>query len=181
MKIFVIVGMPAAGKNIGRIYAESKGYPYYATGDLVRAEVRRRGFEADAVHMAAISTELRGEDGMGVTRIALDTALNEESPVVFLEGMRSWPEIELIRQKTECFVVAFLAPKFLRLRRIAERGRADDSVQAFDARDRREIDYGTAVPIALADHYVLNSGTMEEAIREMARIVTESFPAGRLS
>jgi hypothetical protein len=27
MKIFVIVGMPAAGKNIGRIYAESKRYP----------------------------------------------------------------------------------------------------------------------------------------------------------
>jgi len=89
MKIFVIVGMPAAGKNIGRIYAESNRYPYYATGDLVRAEVRRRGFDADAMHMAAVSTELRGEDGMGVTRIALDTALKEESPVVFLEGSRS--------------------------------------------------------------------------------------------
>jgi dephospho-CoA kinase len=176
MKIFVIVGMPAAGKNIGRIYAESKGYPYYATGDLVRAEVRRRGFEADAVHMAALSTELRGEDGMGVTRIALDTALNEEGPVVFLEGMRSWPEIELIRQRVECLVIAFLAPKSLRLKRIAERGREDDSVQAFDARDRREIEYGTAVPIALADHYILNTGTMEEAMREMAGIVTGRLP-----
>lgn len=181
MKIFVIVGMPAAGKNIGRLYAESKGYPYYATGDLVRAEVRRRGFETDAVHMAAISTELRGDDGMGVTRMALDAALREESPVVFLEGMRSWPEIELIRQQADCFVVAFLAPKTLRLTRIAARGRADDSVQAFDERDRREIDYGTAVPIALADGYILNTATMEEAIREMDRIVTESFPAGRVS
>jgi dephospho-CoA kinase len=181
MKIFVIVGMPAAGKNIGRIYAESKGYPYYATGDLVRAEVRRRGFEADAVHMAAVSTELRGDDGMGVTRIALETALREESPVVFLEGMRSWPEIELIRQKADCVVVAFLAPKPLRLTRIAVRGRADDSVQAFDERDRREIDYGTAVPIALADGYILNTGTMEEAIRDMDGIVTGSFPAGRVS
>jgi dephospho-CoA kinase len=181
MKIFVIVGMPAAGKNIGRIYAESKGYPYYATGDLVRAEVRRRGFEADAVHMAAISTELRGEDGMGVTRIALDTALREESPVVFLEGMRSWPEIELIRRKVDCVVVAFLAPKYLRLTRIAARGRADDSVQAFDARDQREIDYGTAVPIALADGYILNTGTMEQAMDEMDRIVSENLPAGRVS
>jgi dephospho-CoA kinase len=181
MKIFIIVGMPAAGKNIGRIYAESKGYPYYATGDLVRTEVRRRGFEADAVHMAAVSTELRGDDGMGVTRIALDTALREESPVVFLEGMRSWPEIELIRQRAECVVVAFLAPKSLRLTRIAARGRADDSVRAFDERDRREIVYGAAVPIALADGYILNTGTMEEAIREMDRIVTEGFPPGRVS
>lgn len=181
MKIFVIVGMPAAGKSIGRIYSESKGYPYYATGDLVRAEVRRRGFEADAVHMAAVSTELRGDDGMGVTRMALETALKEESPVVFLEGMRSWPEIELIRQRAACFVVVFLSPKSLRLKRIAARGRADDSVQAFDARDQREIDYGAAVPIALADGYILNTGTMEDAIREMDGIVRESSPAGRLS
>jgi dephospho-CoA kinase len=180
MKIFVIVGMPAAGKNIGRIYAESQGYPYYATGDLVRAEVRRRGFVADAVHMAAVSTEIRGDDGMGVTRMALETALKEESPVVFLEGMRSWPEIGLIRQRAECFVVAFLAPKSLRLKRIAARGRADDSVQAFDMRDRREIDYGAAVPVALADGYILNTGTMEDAIREMDRIVRECSSAGRV-
>ena len=181
MRIFVIVGMPASGKNIARIYAESKGYPYYATGDLVRAEVRRRGFEADAVHMAAVSTELRGEDGMGVTRIALDAALSEQGPVVFLEGMRSWPEIELIRQKADCFVIAFLAPSSLRMRRIAERGRADDSVQAFDTRDRREVEYGAAVPIALADGYILNTGTMEQALGEMERIVNGSFPAGRVS
>ena len=181
MKIFVIVGMPAAGKNIGRIYSESKGYPYYATGDLVRAEVRRRGFEADAAHMAAVSTELRGDDGMCVTRMALEAALMEESPVVLLEGMRSWSEIELIRQKAECFVVAFLAPRSLRLKRIAVRGRADDSVQAFDGRDQREIDYGTAVPIALADGYILNTGTMEDAIREMDRIVRESAPTGLVS
>ncbi|MCE5263128.1 MAG: AAA family ATPase [Deltaproteobacteria bacterium] len=181
MKIFVIVGMPASGKNIARIYAESKGYPYYATGGLVRAEVRRRGFEADVMHMAAVSSELRQEDGMGVTRIALDAALSEQGPVVFLEGMRSWPEIELIRQKADCFVIAFLAPRSLRMRRIAERGRADDSVQACDARDRREIEYGAAVPIALADGYILNTGTMEQALGEMERIVNESFPGGRVS
>jgi dephospho-CoA kinase len=171
MKIIVIVGMPAAGKNIGRIYAESKGHPYHATGDLVRAEVRRRGCEANAAQMAAVSTELRGDDGMGVTRLALETALQEEGPVVFLEGMRSWPEIELIRQCAECFVVAFLAPRPLRLERIAARGRADDSIRAFDQRDQREIDYGTAVPIALADGYILNTGTIDDAIGALDRIV----------
>jgi dephospho-CoA kinase len=171
MIIFIIVGMPAAGKNIGRIYAESKGYPYHATGDLVRAEVRSRGFDADAARMAAVSTELRGDDGMGVTRMALAAALREKSPVVFLEGMRSWPEIELIRQSAECFVVAFLAPRPLRLKRIAARGRADDSVLAFDQRDQREIDYGAATPIVLADGYILNTGTVNDAIEALDRIV----------
>jgi dephospho-CoA kinase len=171
MKIFVIVGMPAAGKNIARIYAESKGFPYFATGDLVRAEVRRRGFDADAASTAAVSTELRGDDGLGVTRMALETALKANSAVVFLEGMRSWPEIALIRQKADCIVVAFLAPKSLRLMRITARGRADDFAGAFDERDQREIAYGTAVPIALADEYILNTGAMDDAIRELDKIV----------
>ena len=47
MKMFVVVGMPASGKNIARSYAESNGIPYFATGDVVRAEVLRRGLEPE--------------------------------------------------------------------------------------------------------------------------------------
>lgn len=171
MNIFVVVGMPAAGKNIARTYAESKGFIYYATGDIVRAAVRQRGFAADAVSTAKVSDELRGADGMGVTRLALEEALKSGAAVGFLEGMRSWPEIELIREKAAGIVVAFIAPKALRLERICARGRADDSPQAFDERDQREIAYGTAIPIALADAYILNTGIMDDAIRDLDAIV----------
>jgi len=101
MKIFVVVGMPAAGKNIARTYAESKGMVYYATGDIVRSEVKKRG-AADPVSTAKISDELRGSDGMGVTRLALEEILKTGAEAGFLEGMRSWPEIDLIRDN-ECF------------------------------------------------------------------------------
>ena len=81
MKIFVIVGMPAAGKNIARTYAESKGLVYYATGDIVRAEGQKRGEEAAAAGTAKISDELRGKDGMGVTRLALEEVLKSDAIV----------------------------------------------------------------------------------------------------
>lgn len=167
MKIFVIVGMPAAGKNLARDYATARGIPYYATGDLVRAEVVLRGIEATPDNMAAVSTELRGTDGMGVTRLALETALNANAPVVMLEGMRSWPEIQLIRQQAAVVVIAFLAPMATRRERIISRGRSDDSADAFHERDQREIAYGTAVPIALADEYILNTGTMEDSLQAL--------------
>lgn len=171
MPIMIVVGMPAAGKNIARDYATAKGYAYYATGDIVRAEVARRGLEPTAANTGTVSTELRGADGMGVTRLALQTALAEKTPLVFLEGMRSWPEIELIRAQCAAVVIAFLAPRELRRARISARGRADDAPDAFDARDRREIEYGTALPIALADAYVLNTGTMEQAMQQLDAIV----------
>jgi dephospho-CoA kinase len=171
MKIFVIVGMPGAGKNIGRAYAESRQIPYFATGDLVRDETQRRGLEPNGANTAMVSTELRGDDGMGVTRIALGAALNTGKPVVLMEGMRSWPEIQLIRERATCIVVAFIAPRALRRQRISSRGRSDDVADAFNKRDTREIAYGASVPIALADEYVLNTGTVEEALHALDHIV----------
>jgi dephospho-CoA kinase len=163
--------MPAAGKDIARTYAEGKGIPYFASGDVVRLEVRKRGLDPDATTMAAVSTELRGSDGLGVTRHVLAAALASRQDVAFMEGMRSWPEIELIRREAPCTVIAFLAPRGLRLERIISRGRSDDSPKAFDDRDRREIDYGAAIPVALADEYLLNTATMEAALQELDGIV----------
>jgi dephospho-CoA kinase len=124
MKIIVIVGMPASGKNIARDYAQAKGISYYATGDLVRSEVKKRGLPADSANTSKVSDELRGVDGMGVTRLALSTALAEKGQAVFLEGMRSWPEIDLIRGKAQGVVVSFLAPRGTRKQRIVSRGRS---------------------------------------------------------
>lgn len=171
MKMFIVVGMPASGKNIARSYAESRSLPYFATGDVVRAEVRCRGLEPNPENTAAVSTEMRGNDGMGVTRKVLQTAAEAGKEMVFLEGMRSWPEIELIRKEADCTVIAFLAPRQIRRSRVLSRGRPDDAPDAFEERDAREIAYGAATPIALADAYILNTGTMEEALEAFDGIV----------
>ena len=179
MVLFIVVGMPAAGKDIARQYAASRGIPYFASGDIVRGEVKKRGLNPDAANMAAVSTELRGADGLGVTRHVLAAALASGGKIAFMEGMRSWPEIELIRGETKAIVIAFVAPRGLRLGRIISRGRSDDSAQAFEERDMREIAYGAAIPIALADEYLLNTSSPEEALREMAAIVERHEGAGR--
>ncbi|MBN1365138.1 MAG: AAA family ATPase [Syntrophaceae bacterium] len=175
MKIFIIVGMPAAGKNIARLYAGSRDMVYYSTGDIVRAEVKMRGLEIDAVTSSEVSDELRGEDGLGVTRLALGEILKTGAKIGFLEGMRSWQEIEMIREKAEGVVVAVLAPRSLRLERVCSRGRDDDSPLAFNERDQREISYGTAIPVALADAYILNTGTMDDAMEQLDAIVRQEM------
>ncbi len=172
MTVFIIVGMPASGKNTARIYAESRGLPYFASGDLVRAEVAKRSLDPNPRNMSAVSTEMRGDDGLGVTRHVLETALSSGSSVVFMEGMRSWQEIEFAREQVPCVVVAFVAPRQVRLQRIIERGRSDDSPLGFKDRDMREISYGAAVPLALADEYILNTGTLDQALTGLHAIVS---------
>ena len=171
MKIFIIVGMPAAGKNIARVYAESKGMSYFATGDVVRNELKKLDLGSDPETTAKISDELRGRDGMGVTRRALSAALASDEDIVFMEGMRSWPEIELIRSEATSIVVAFIASRAVRKARIISRGRQDDSADAFYSRDMREISYGASVPIALADEYILNTGSFDNALDALGAIV----------
>jgi dephospho-CoA kinase len=171
MIIFIIVGMPAAGKNIACEYAAANKYSYFSTGDIVRAEVKRRGSKPDAENTAIISTEMRGGDGLGVTRIAVNEAIKKNTPVVFLEGLRSWPEIEYIKSIANCAVIAIVAPRSVRLRRVELRGREDDSALLFGERDRREITYGVATCIALADDYVVNSGSVQDAYLQLDRII----------
>lgn len=171
MKLIVVAGMPAAGKNIAAQYAMAHLYPHFSTGDFVRAEIRKRGCLSDPETSAKISTEMRGADGLGVTRLAIEEALRQKTDFVFLEGIRSWPEIELIRSKTPCALVAVVAPRNLRLNRVKQRGREDDSADYFDDRDQREIKYGVAVCIALADAYVLNTGSIDDAMRQLDEII----------
>jgi len=174
MKLFIVTGMPAAGKNIAGQYAREHKYPLFSTGDFVRAEIRKRGVSGDPEMSAKISTEMRGQDGLGVTRMAVAEALKTKSDVVFLEGIRSWPEVEWVRSQADCNVVAVVAPRKARLERVKKRGREDDSAQHFDLRDQREIEYGVAVCIALADAYVRNAGTIEDALDQLDRIVRGS-------
>jgi dephospho-CoA kinase len=171
VKIVVVIGMPAAGKDIVRKYAETGHYQYISTGDIVRREAKKRGLNANPENMAGLSDELRGEDGSGVTRMALGDALKSGADLVFLEGMRSWKEIELIREKNQCLLVAVVAPRNIRLARVLARKRADDSAEFFDRRDWREINYGLAACIALADDYIFNAGTIADAYSEIDRIV----------
>jgi len=175
MIIFIVVGMPAAGKNITCEYAEKNQYPYFSTGDIVRDEVKKRGIKPDAKNTAGISTELRGEDGLGVTRMAVDEAMKKKAQVVFLEGIRSWQEIEFIKSKADCVVIAIVASRNVRLTRVEQRKRADDSAQHFSERDWREINYGVAACIALADEYIINTGTVNEAILQFDSIIQRTL------
>ena len=116
---------------------------------------------------------MRGKDGMGVTRLAVEEVLKQKGSVVFLEGIRSWQEVELVRSKIPCKLVAVLAPRETRLNRVKQRGREDDSAEFFEKRDQREIEYGVAVCIALADAYILNTGSVTDALQTLDEVIRQ--------
>jgi len=171
--IVVVVGMPASGKNFARHYAEENHIPHLTTGDIVRIECASRGLDLTAKNMAKVSDELRGHDPCELTRWLLERVDKEHSlqPMVVLEGMRSWEEVELIRSKFSTTLVAFVTGREIRRERYVARARGDDDPRLFEERENRELEYGTAVPIAMADFYVLNDGTIEETIERFRHVM----------
>ena len=84
---------------------------------------------------------------------------------IVLDGLYSWTEYKILRKEwpTEMTVVAIVTPKALRRKRVAERPDRPFDAQAVAERDRAEIEnLEKGGPIAIADYYIDNSGTVEE-------------------
>ena len=169
----IVVGMPASGKNFARHYAEENGINYLSTGDIVRIECASRGLDMNSENMALVSDDLRSRDSAELTRWLLDRVEGDmpHEPVVILEGMRSWEEIQLARSRMNVEVVAFVVGRETRKERFMARGREDDDPRLFHRRDWREVKYGVGEAIALADHYVLNDSSVEETVENLRRVM----------
>ena len=93
-----------------------------------------------------------------------------------LDGLYSWTEYKILRKEwpTEMTVVAITVPKALRRKRLAERPDRPFDAKASAERDRSEIEnLEKGGPIAIADYYVDNSGTIPEFHERFANLMKE--------
>ena len=95
---------------------------------------------------------------------------------IILDGVYSWTEYVTLKKEfpRALTFVAILVDKHLRYDRVAKRpGRSFDA-QAIRERDRSEIEnLEKGGPIAAADYYILNNGTIEETQSRADEILKE--------
>ncbi|HEX2066703.1 MAG TPA: AAA family ATPase [Candidatus Thermoplasmatota archaeon] len=191
MRILGFTGMPGSGKSEAVQVARSRGHPVVRMGDLIWEEVERRGLPRDARHVGEVATAMREAHGKDVwsrrtverVRQLLDerhrapaplghagpagpAGVDEADFVVVIDGIRSHEEVETFRKELgpRFVLVAIHTDPEHRFTRMVQRGRADDSPDpaVLRARDEREIGWGIARTIALADEMVVNDGTLEQ-------------------
>ncbi|MBR5669687.1 dephospho-CoA kinase, partial [Candidatus Saccharibacteria bacterium] len=95
---------------------------------------------------------------------------------IVLDGLYTWTEYKILRQEfpTEMTVVAVVVPKALRRKRLAERPERPFNPQQAAERDKTEIEnLEKGGPIAIADYYVDNSGTIKEFHERFASLCKE--------
>ncbi|MBR6168701.1 AAA family ATPase [Candidatus Saccharibacteria bacterium] len=169
IKLVAIVGMCGSGKSTAVDYLTERNVPKVYFGGVILNALKEANLEINPENERMMREGLREKEGKDfvVKRIVKDAKklIEAGQKRIVLDGLYSWTEYKVLRQEfpTEMTVVAIVTPKALRRKRLAERPERPLTAQEVAERDRTEIEnLEKGGPIAIADYYVDNSGTIEE-------------------
>jgi len=172
--VLVIVGMPGAGKSLASSVMKTWGIPVFVSGDIIRAEARKRKLKFTRKNLGELMLKIRKEEGMGAVAKRLVPLVEKATEeFVVYEGARSVEEVDQLRRKFRVVTIAIHASREARFRRLQRRGRSDRprGWADFAERDNRELGVGIAKLIALADRTVENEDTKDDLKRRTRRVL----------
>ena len=168
-------GMPGAGKSEAVQVAKEQGIQVLRMGDAVWEEVRRRGLPLGSEMVGKIADEMRGSHGPDVWAQRTLLVVDREADVVVIDGLRSHAELTAFKEALgeDFLLVRIDCPDEVRSDRVTSRGRDDDTatVEAFRARDDRELSWGQGEVLAAADVVIDNTGTIEGLHGKVAQLL----------
>jgi dephospho-CoA kinase len=163
--------MPGAGKSTIAEGLKSKGYEIINMGNAVRNEAKKRNLEPTGPNLGKLMLELREKNGPGaVAELVKPQIENSSSEVIIIDGIRSSPEIEVLRKYGTVKLLAIHASTETRFDFLQQRGRSDDpkTKENFEERDDRELGVGISNPIALSDDAISNNNLTKEELIELS-------------
>jgi len=163
MRLIIVAGMPGSGKEEFLKTAEGMGIPFLRMGDIVRGSYPNRSDVHKHMSIGEFAEAERKAHGYDIWA---ERSLERMSGDIFLvDGCRSKEEVKAFRSLTDDVIVVAIhsSPKD-RYQRLVERNRNDapSGIKEFEERDEREIGWGLAVTIALADVMIPNGSTLDE-------------------
>ena len=160
--------MPGCGKEEALAVAQNLGFSIVRMGDVVREEALRRGLPITDSAVGGMAHAERQSHGLGIW--AERTLPRIRGEHVLIDGLRGRTELDIFRGAfgDDLSVVAVHASPKTRHERMMRRGRKDDAgtIEAFRARDVRELSWGLGDVIATADVMLVNEGTLDEFRRQ---------------
>lgn len=164
-KIITIVGMCGSGKSVASEYLIGLGYKRVYFGGVTMDKLKESGLDITPDNEKMMREKLRSELGMGAyAKVLLPTikelSLNND---VVLDGLYSWDELVILNNEFNMTTIAVVADKKIRYDRLSKRIERPFSESDAIKRDISEIEnIAKAGPIAYADYYIFNNGTIND-------------------
>lgn len=181
--IICLTGMPGAGKSTIASSLKEKGFPVITMGDVVREEANRQNLEPTDYNLGSLMLKLRKDLGAGaIAHLILrkmERDYNNNIDVIIIDGIRSMPEVEVLKSIGYVKLLAIHASTNTRFTYTKERARPDcpSSIQDFVVRDKRELTVGISEAIALADETLSNNDLTIEELKEKGFEIIQKWVA----
>ena len=173
-KIVAIVGMCGSGKSIASKYFEDLGYKNVYFGGVTMDKLKEAGLEVTPENEKMMREKLRSELGMGAyAKVLLPRILDlSKNNDVVLDGLYSWSELKILEEEFDMRTIAIVCDKSLRYDRLSKRDVRPFNNEEAKKRDITEIEnIEKAGPIAYADYFIYNNGSMEEYYKRLDEII----------
>lgn len=173
-KIVAIVGMCGSGKSIASKYFEDLGYKNVYFGGVTMEKLKEAGLEVTPENEKMMREKLRRELGMGAYAKVLFPRILELSKDydIVLDGLYSWSELKILEEEFDMRTIAIVCDKNLRYDRLSKRDVRPFNNEEAKKRDITEIEnIEKAGPIAYADYFIYNNGSMEEYYKRLDEII----------
>jgi dephospho-CoA kinase len=169
LKIVAFVGLAGVGKSSVVEYLTSKGYPKVYFGGVVLDALTAAGLDHTKDNEKKIREEMREREGKDCIALRIIDQINQLVTAgqhrIVADGLYSWTEYKTLKKAFpgELSVIAVIAPKHLRHHRLMNRPVRPLNHNEADERDWAEIEnIEKGGPIAIADHYIMNDGSLED-------------------
>lgn len=177
LKILAFVGLAGAGKSTAVEHFTEKGYPKVYFGGVIYEAMKEAGIERTAESEREFREAFREQYGKDVVanRIIEQTHKLADAGQhrIIADGLYSWSEYKALKAAFpgELTLVAIVAPRHLRYHRLAQRTERPYTQTESYERDITQIEnLEQGGPIAIADHYIINDGTVEVLDETLQRL-----------
>ena len=175
-KVIAIVGMCGSGKSVASDILENDfGYKKVYFGGVTIDKLKEEGLDINPENEKMMRERLREELGMGAFAKILLPKIKELSKDnnVVLDGLYSWDEYKILSKEiNNIILIGIIADKNIRYDRLSKRNIRPLTKQEAIDRDISEIEnIAKAPPIAYADYYILNNGTIDEYKERLIEII----------
>ena len=172
--------MSGSGKSVVVDHLTNLGLPKIYFGGMIYKEMEKRGIERTAdgeseKHFREMIRETEGKDW--VVRQVIESTKNliaAGQKRIVLDGLYTWTEYKILKKEFpgQMTVLAVVVDKSIRHKRVAKRPERPFNAEEIQERDRSEIEnLEKGGPIAMADYYLLNNGSVEELEKDVDEVL----------
>lgn len=180
LKIIAFVGLTGSGKSTAVEHFTTKGFPKVYFGGVILDAMKEAGIEITEQNERQFREDYRQKYGKDAVARKIVEQIHHLAEAgqhrIIADGIYTWTEYKIMKSEFpgELHVVATVAPRQLRYHRLSQRPvRPLTSTEAY-ARDTAEIEnLEKGGPIAIADHYLINNGSIEHFDEQLDSLASE--------